>query len=215
MSKSRTRGNGEGSLFRRNGRGPWIASWWRSDGRRTERSTRTTSRADAERIMRKWVERAVMEREGLVAPEGGTELDRHARASVELHLAAFESSKRSEGGTERHIAETGQMIRDTATSCGWSVLGEVSAESLERFIGRRVAPTASQDVPTPRAWAPRTAHKYVTALRTFTRWCVADGRLAADPLARVKKPRPTRQTARRMLQLEEWRWLRTVNRARP
>jgi len=200
-ARSRSRGNGEGSLFRRGGAGPWYASWYGGDGKRKERSTRTTSRSDAERIMRKWVERAALEREGLVTPEGGTELDRQAAAPIESHLDAFVTSKRAEGRSAKHIDGTRQMIASTADHCGWSSLGEVNAEGLERFVTRRQAAAH-------RPWTPRTAHKCVTAWRTFMRWCVADARLAADPLARVKKPTPTRQRCRRMLLVDEWRWLR-------
>ena len=101
QSKKPKRGNGTGSLFQRATGGPWYASWYNGEGKRKERSTRTTSRADAERIMRKWVERAALEREGLVKPEGGTELDRHAAATIASHLDAFDSAKRTEGRTDR------------------------------------------------------------------------------------------------------------------
>jgi integrase len=221
--RKRTRRNGAGSLFRRKPNGPWIASWYTAEGTRRERSTRTTSRTDAERLLRGWTERVVLEREGLVAPEGGTELDRHARAPLETHLSAFEAAKRAEGRTDRHIAGTLGIIREAATGCGWKALGDFDAEALERFIGRKRAPAkptttkagAADDESKPRAWSPRTAHKCVTALRTFLRWCVADGRLAADPLARVRKTTPTRQRTRRMLTPEEWRWLRHATEAGP
>jgi integrase len=200
-------------MFQRRPGGPWIASWYaptpNGKGRiRKERSTGTKSKTDADRIMRTWIERAALEKEGLVAPEGGTELDRHAAASIDSHLKAFQASKTAEGRTERHVAETVAMISDCAEACGWTALGDLSPDELERFIGRKRAPVPRQGEDLPRAWTPRTAHKYVTALRTFARWCVADGRLAADPLARVKKPSPVRQRARRMLSVEEWRFLK-------
>jgi integrase len=166
-------------------------------------------------MMRSWVERAALETEGLVAPEGGTQLDRHAAASIELHLEAFRASKLAEGRTERHVAETVTMIRDSAAACGWTALGDLYPDELERFIGRKRAPVPQPGERIARAWTPRTAHKYVTALRTFARWCVADGRLAADPLARVKKPSPTRQRARRMLLVEEWRCLKASTQRGP
>jgi integrase len=97
------------------------------------------------------------------------------------------------------------MIEDAAEGCGWKTLADFAPDALERFIGRKRAPDDGS-----KAWTPRTAHKYITALRTFTRWCVADGRLAADPLARVKKPAPTRQRERRFLSVDEWRWLRAT-----
>lgn len=214
-TSKRKRGNGEGTLFQREGGRLWIASWYGGDGKRRERSTRTTSKTNADRMLRTWVERAAMEREGLVAPEGGTELDRHAAATIEIHLEAFVVAKRAGGKTERHITDTATMIREARDGCGWKTLGDMKPESLERFVARKQEPTTDADGNTPRAWTPRTAHKYLTALRTFTLWCVRDGRLAADPLARIEKPTPTRQRERRFLLVEEWQWLRSLTESGP
>ncbi len=207
---STRRGNGRGSLFKRAGNDHWTASWFDPDGKRKERSTRTSSKSDAERIMTKWVEREELVRAGLEKPEGGTALDRHAAASLKSHINAFETAKRASGVSDRHLSETIRIIREVGESCDWKTLGQVEAEGLERYVSRKRAPTQDSDGKVPRAWTPRTAHKCITAVRTFTRWCVEDGRLAADPLARVKKPAPTRQRTRRMLQVEEWSWVRAV-----
>ncbi|MEM9066590.1 MAG: site-specific integrase [Planctomycetota bacterium] len=174
----------------------WYASWYGADGKRKERSTRTRSRSDAERIMRKWVERSVLETEGLVAPEGGTELSKHAHTTIESHLNTFATTKRSEGVTERHIADTERRVLFAATACGWKRLNDINLESTERYA----ATLATQRT-------PRTVHAHLTALKTFTRWCSGTGRLTNDPLAQLRKPRPLRQTSRRMLLPEEWTWL--------
>ena len=203
---ARRRGNGEGSIYRRASGGPWIGSWYDGEGVRRERSTRTRNRSDAERIVRKWTQHAAMVREGLAKPEGGTELDRHAAASIESHLGAFNATKRAEDRTERHVTETATMIRMMADGCCWRALCDINPEDLERLVGRKRAPADGDGKP----WSPRTANKYWTAIKTFTHWCVTDGRLAVDPLARIKKPAPTRQRERRILLVDEWRWLRTV-----
>ena len=175
------------------------------------RSTRTKARSDAERILAKWTSRAALEREGLVAPEGGAKLDRHAAASLSSHLEAYEAAKRSEGRTERYVGEAVSMIRDTADGCGWRSLGDVAADDLERFIARRrgskIAEAGDKAL---KPWTPRTAAKRIGAVQSFTRWCVLDGRLAADPLARIRKPAAIRQRERRILLEEEWKWLRSV-----
>ena len=200
MSRRR-RGNGEGSLFQRRPQGPWIASWY-ENGLRKEKSTGTTSRADAERIARKWVERAALISEGLARPEGGTELEQHASKSIESHLNAFTTAKQSEGRSVKHVDGTASMIRATASASGWKSLGQVNPGDLERVITARTNLKKG-------GWTPRTAHKCITAWRTFMRWCVSDSRLVADPLARLKKPAPHRVRHRRMLLIEEWKWLRS------
>ena len=188
------RRNGTGTLIRRKQGGPWIAQYYDAGGRRRQRSTRTTSRSDAERLLTAWTERAILERQGLVAPEGGTHEQRMARLPFSEHLQAFDHAKRAEGVTDRHREETVVMINKVASACRWSTLADVKPGDAERFAG---------DI----EGTPRTRQKYLTALKTFTRWCVADGRLPADPLARVKKPTPQRVRERRFLRPEEWAWL--------
>ena len=211
----RKRGNGQGTLYQRNDRGSWIAEWYGADGKRTTRSTRTTSKADAERIKKKWVERSALEREGLVAPEGGTELDRHAVTPIDTHIKAFSNSKRAEGRCDKHVVGTDRMIRRTVGACGWKTLADFNPEQLERFLAKKRAVVEIDGKQVRQTWTPRTAHKCITALRTFARWCIADGRLASDPLARLKKPAPHRQRERRALSVEQWRWLRSVTETEP
>ncbi len=203
MARKR-RGNGSGSLFQRTEGGAWIASWFDAQGVRRERSTRTRSKGDAERIARTWVERSALERAGLVKPEGGTEVDRHAAAPIAAHLESFKQSKMAEGRTAKHVADTAAMIETTAAECGWKSLADVSAEKLERLVSNRQAGQGEG------GWTPRTAAKCIGAWRTFMRWCISDGRLEADPLARLKKPAPHRQRVRRFLTVDEWRWLRAT-----
>ena len=61
MARKR-RGNRQGSLFKRTSGGHWIASWHDHKGKRRERSTRTTEKAAADRILRKYVEDAALKR---------------------------------------------------------------------------------------------------------------------------------------------------------
>lgn len=209
-ARAARRGNGGGSLFRRSPSGPWVARYFDGRGVRRERSTRTTSRADAERIMRGWIERAALEREGLASPEGGTDLDRHARAPLAEHLEAFTTAKRAEGRAAKTASDTAEMIRRTAEACGWRTLADIAPDKLERHIARRRSPDDGS-----RPWTPRTAAKCIGAWRTFLRWCIRDGRLEADPLARLRKPAPHRQRSRRFLSVDEWRWLRAVTERAP
>jgi len=207
------RQRGAGSLFQRKPGGPWIAAYFDGDGKRRERSTRTTSRSDAERIVRGWTQHAALVAAGLERPEGGTEWDRHRTRPLREHLDAFDEAKRVEGRAERHVAETRAMLDHLAEACGWATLGDVTAEGLERYVARRSAgPMPSAPKRQRARWTARTAAKYVTTARGFCRWCVADSRLEADPLARVKKPRATTTRERRSLSVDEWRWLSGVTR---
>jgi hypothetical protein len=77
----RKRGNSMGSLFQRGRRGAWLAAWFDHTGRRCVRSTRTTDRAAAERILSKFVADVALRREGVVDVEQD-ELTKAARLCV-------------------------------------------------------------------------------------------------------------------------------------
>ena len=63
---AKRRGNGQGTLFKRDGHGPWIARWFDHDGKRQERSTRTTDKAAAERILAKRVTDTALRLDGVI-----------------------------------------------------------------------------------------------------------------------------------------------------
>ena len=63
---AKRRSNGTGTLFKRTEGGPWLASWFDHTGKRLERSTRTTDRAAAERILTRRVADAALRRDGVV-----------------------------------------------------------------------------------------------------------------------------------------------------
>jgi hypothetical protein len=67
MAKKRNkRGNGQGSLFERKAGGPWIASWYDHGGKRREKSTKTTDKASAQRLVTKWTTGVALRREGVI-----------------------------------------------------------------------------------------------------------------------------------------------------
>src|SRR5688572_10173298 len=51
MSRKRNRGNGEGSIFKRQDGGPWYITWYGADGKRKTHCAKTTDKATAQRIL--------------------------------------------------------------------------------------------------------------------------------------------------------------------
>jgi integrase len=62
---SRSRGNGRGSLTTSKS-GVWVARWFDAHGRRVKRSTRTTNRRDAERMLAEWTREIGLVRAGVL-----------------------------------------------------------------------------------------------------------------------------------------------------
>jgi integrase len=93
------------------------------------------------------------------------------------------------------------LVREVAQHCGWSKLVHIDAEGVSRY---------ARHLQVSRGMASRTVASMVTAVRSFCRWCVLHGYLAADPTATNKKPsaKVDRRIERRMLLPEEWQTLR-------
>jgi len=185
MTKRR-RGNGQGTLYRRDGHGPWIAAWFDHDGKRRERSTRTTDKASAERILRKRVTDAALRREGVIDARAEA-VSRQGQRPIGEHLADFGRWLESKGDTPKHVAHM--------TGCLTRLLREVRADSLAELtpstvldaVGNRKSDGASA----------RTCNLYLGAIKSLTRWAVRDNRLVVDPLAGL--PSLNESTDRRRL----------------
>ena len=77
------------TVFKRNGKGPWIIQYFDHTGRRREKSSRTTDRRTAQRVANEVEAQATLRREGVVDPkadrfafENRKTLAEHARAYV-------------------------------------------------------------------------------------------------------------------------------------
>ena len=93
-------------------------------------------------------------------------------------------------------------IRAVLDISACATVAGVSADAVNRFAAGLKE----------RGLSARRIQAHLAAVKGFSRWLAAEGKLAANPLASVKKPNPEsdRQMERRMLLPEEWIWLRSV-----
>lgn len=86
MAKRR-RGNGSGSLFKRRGIGPWVMSYHDHTGKRVQRSTGTTDKAAAQRILSKHLTDTALRHEGVVdaKADGYSQADRRPPTASGSH----------------------------------------------------------------------------------------------------------------------------------
>src|SRR4051794_28364868 len=102
MAKRRQRSKGQGTLFKRDDRGPWLASWYDHTGKRRERSTRTTDKAAAERILSKLIADAALRREGVVDARAD-QYGAAERRPVSEHLNAWHAHLTAKGVTAKQV----------------------------------------------------------------------------------------------------------------
>ena len=170
------RSKGAGSLYKRTPKGPWILAYFDHSGRRRERSSRTTDRAAAERILNKLLADEALRRDRVIDPRQdrlSTESQRDLRAHFADYIAHCEHADQA----ERHVLQKNSVLRKFASQEGLSRLADITPESLERYLrflkaGGRSARTLNF------------ARQNVVA---FYEWCVKVGRAASNPLSCVPK----------------------------
>ena len=186
MARSkRTRSKGAGSLFRRGGTGPWIASWYDHEGVRRERSTKTTDKAAADRILAKITADNALRREGVV----DASRDRYAtegRRPIAEHADAYVAHCRHVGHAPRHVDQKARHLKRLIASGKLSRLSDLTADALERHLAKMKDDGLS-------ARSLNFARGIAVA---FYSWLVKTGKAESNPLKVVPKLDETRDRRR-------------------
>ena len=192
------------SVFKRGGKkgkGKWIAAWFDHKGKRQTKSTRTTDKAAAERIARKYEADAALRRDGVIDATLDA-ISQESQRTIESHLADYENKLRAANRTEKHINSTANFVRQIAEHTGFIKAEDISADGVNQYA-RSLKDSGR---------AARTVQAHLNAIKAFTKWLSENHKLPRDPLASVKKPnvKTDRRRERRMLLPKEWHHLRTA-----
>ncbi len=128
-------------------------------------------------------------------------LTNEGRRPLSEALAAFRSKMVAAGRCEQHIDGTCGFITSVSEAAGFDTISAITADGVHAY---------AEDLGKQRS--ARTVQACLTALKSFTKWLVKEGKLPTDPLVSVSKPNPKsdRRRERRMLLTDEWHWLRSV-----
>lgn len=173
---------------------PWYITYRDEHGNRRTIRGYTDKRA-TEQLAAQLEDEARKRRDGLI-DEAQEQLAAHAKRPLSAHLDEYEQHLLDKGSTKRHVRETMAYIRDAADSLGWGRVRDIRAEAAHRHLADRR---------TTRGTGARALNARRTALRGFTRWLIAHGRLAVDPLAALPafKEAGDRRRVRRTLSPED------------
>jgi len=174
VARKRQRPRGQGSLYKRNGAGPWIARWHDHVGKRRERSTRTTDKAAAERILAQRVADAALRKGGVIdaRTDGYAEAERRPLAE---HLADWRAGLIAQGRTEKHVGMLLSRATAILDAAHANYPDDLSASRIQEAIGELHSAGRSL----------QTCHHYLRACKQFTRWLHRDGRIREDRLAHL------------------------------
>jgi len=193
MARKR-RSNGQGTIFQRVDGGPWMAAWYDYSGKRRERSTRTTDRRAAERILAKHVADAALRLDGVIDARQDRFSDENRKPLAE-HVADYLAHCRRAEQADKHVAEKVRHLDRMLAGTGATRLSELTADALERHLrGMADADLSARTVNFARQIAV-----------AFVAWCKRTGRAASNPLSVVPKldERKDRRRIRRPLTDDE------------
>jgi integrase len=133
----------------------------------------------------------------------------HANLPLENSIKDYVTHLRAKGVTADHEYNVKRQLRMIAKECRFDRLGDLDRVAVERWLVRQ----AQGD----KAMGARTRNTYLSALSSFTMWCVRAGRLVTNPIAGV--PRADEgsdpRRVRRSLTVEELTRLLYVAKLRP
>jgi integrase/recombinase XerD len=213
MARKRQRGNGSGTLFQRDGGGCWIAKWYDHNGQRQERSTKTTDKRAADRILSTWTTAATLRREGSIDARAEA-LAQQARRPIGEHLADWEAALMSKGSSARHVELVTSRTRKVMEAAGFKRWSDMSASRAMEYLkelraDREIRDEAGNVVKTQRGISSQTFNFYQQAVKQFGRWMVKDRRATDNPFAYLEplNVRTDRRRDRRALTPDELRTL--------
>ncbi len=165
------------------------------DGAGIVRETATGCRDEsaARSILTELEKRAEKVRGGILSSSEDAAIDYQREAIID-HIADFISRQRARG-LSRRVNDTDSQLRRVVCDCAWGRLSDIDASAFDRWLLTRGGA----------GMAAATRNEYRSAWVTFCNWCVAEGRLVANPIIRVPKANVAvdRRRERRALTLDE------------
>jgi len=162
------------SIFKRKGVGAWLIVFFDEQGRRREKSSRTTDRRAAERIAAKIEADVALRRSGVV----DVRAERLAAANqqpLQKHVEAYLAHSEHAGQARRHVICKRAHLLGLLKASGCSRLSDLDATAVERHLQALLE----------KGKAPRTVNLCRSAALAFMGWCERSGLVSDNPLRRV------------------------------
>jgi len=176
QGRPRTRGNGQGTLYRRGGRGVWLMSWYDNNNKRHSATSGTTDKRAAERILAKRIEGVALRRGGVI----DAQKDRYSvesRKPLNQHITDYIGHCRHVGQAPRHVDQKQKHLDRLCDLIDASRLNDLTADGIERYMRKLRDDGLSA----------RTANFARQIAVAFASWCAKTGRMESNPLSVVPK----------------------------
>jgi integrase/recombinase XerC len=170
------------SVFKRRGRGNWIAEWIGDNALRVTRSTRTTDHRLAERLAGEWERAALLRRSGHVDAIADAFV-RHESRPITEHLADFRAFLESRGTGSKSIDTTETYLRRIIAATKAARIADLAPSAVQEALGALRQP----GVVSPAGLSARSVNAHAQAMRAFARWLHRDRRSRVDLLGSLRR----------------------------
>ena len=126
------RGNGAGSVYKRQARRPYYIAWYDHDGKRCVRCSGTTDKLAAERILQKYLSGVAQRQHGVIDARQEAIAQESCRP-IDAQFAAYEAHMKAPGRDAHYVATTLRYIRETAKKSGWCTVGDIIADDVTAY----------------------------------------------------------------------------------
>ncbi len=158
----------------KSGKTRYLVRWVDGGGvRRTQRGF--TSKRAAQEFGDDAQTRGRRVKHGLETPADQKRRQAAARPIAE-HLGEYLTATQAQS-SPRHVRQVRSSIEAMIKACGWTSIGEISADAAAKILAARHKAGVG----------PNTINHHRTYLRSFSAWLTRHGRLSADPLAGLNR----------------------------
>jgi site-specific recombinase XerC len=163
------------SIYKKEGKGPYIIAYFDHTGHRREKSSRTTEYATAERIANKLGADVALRREGVIDARADR-IAREGRRPIRAHLDDFIACLLAKGVTAKQTGQLRTRIERVLTATAAETVNDITPCGVQTAIGAIRGDGASV----------QTCNHTLRAVKQLTRWLLRDGRVAVDPILHLK-----------------------------
>ncbi|MEK6677463.1 MAG: tyrosine-type recombinase/integrase, partial [Planctomycetota bacterium] len=123
------------------------------------------------------IQRSIDRKQAGIIDQESIDLTAQLRSDIDRHVEAYRTHLKAADVSEGHLYQTTHRLRRTLSACGFAKLADIQADSIQQWCNLK----------TSEGMGARTRNLHVGSLRAFVRWCIADRRMASDPLVTLTK----------------------------
>ena len=179
----------------------WYVRYRDADGVMRRESTGCRDRQAAEKVLADILTGVDKVRAGVMSP-GEVAASGQLQAPIGKHIADYLAQLavktiRGRRVSPKHVGHVREQLDRVVRECRFRRLKDINRQTLQRWMSKLACQPRDSDDPDSLPLSARTINMHRAAITAFCNWCVAEGRLPANPLAGMPKAEESEPTRKR------------------